>query len=206
LTGILSLGIILCVPHANANCHSAKGCAMQVLFDFANHRVVVDGEGQELVSLFSLIRDIAPQLPSITFTSTGSVPPPPHGSGSGSGVPSGASSGSGGANTNGGSSGDSPPPGMKQFVKDLSLGSISEKICAIAYYQATYMGKDTFSPREMDMWFTHAGQEKPSQMSVGIFDARKRHGYVESAGHGIWRLSTPGENLIIRKMQDPVAG
>ena len=165
---------------------------MQVAFDFASQRITVDGDGPELVSLFTLIRDIAPKMPSITFTATGVFPPATVQT---SALGNGASPLK--SITNG------APPTLREFVKSLSLGSMAEKVTAVAYYQAAHLNRPTFSPKEMGDWFTQAGIEKPNQMAVAVFDAKKRNGYVENAGHGVWRIATQGENFIIRKLQQP---
>src|ERR1700722_15881359 len=142
---------------------------MQVVFDFANSAVVINGDGPEVVSLFSLIREIAPKLPTITVKA----------SGVGQGVaPSG----------NGGGVDPPPPPStphqtMRQFVRSLSLGSLPERVTAIAYYQEKTLSRPTFSPKDMGDWFTQCGLEKPNQMAVTVFDTKKRNGFIENAGH-----------------------
>jgi hypothetical protein len=35
-----------------------------------------------------------------------------------------------------------------------------------------------------------------------VFDAAKKHGFLESAGHAKWKLTTQGENLITGKMNE----
>src|SRR4051812_39341026 len=92
--------------------------AMQVAFDFVNRRITVDGEGEELVSLFTLLREVPPQLPSITFTATGvaAAPQSPSTTGNGPGTPS-------VFNVNdlfGAGHGAAPPPPMREFVRSLS--------------------------------------------------------------------------------------
>jgi hypothetical protein len=37
-------------------------------------------------------------------------------------------------------------------------------------------------------------------MPVAVFYAKKKFGYVQSAGRGKWRLTTNGENLIVGKL------
>lgn len=167
---------------------------MQVVFDFANKKVVVDGDGPDLVNIFSLIKEIAPKLPSITFTSTGSVDSSSGGNGGGG---NGSGGGEGGGNSQTGHN-----QTMRQFVRSLSLGSLSEKITAIAYYQSKVLSRPTFSPKDMADWFTQCGLEKPTQMSVAVFDTKKRNGFIENAGHGSWKVSTQGENFIIRKTEE----
>lgn len=163
---------------------------MQVVFDFANQRINVDGEGQELVQLFSLLKEIAPQIPSITFSS------------SSSGAKGAGTNNDQGGNGNSGNGGSDIKQTMRQFVRSLSLGSMSEKICAIAYYQKTVLSRSSFSPKEMGDWFVQCGLEKPAQMPVAVFDAKKKNGYLDNAGHGSWKLDTQGENMIIRKIEE----
>ena len=54
----------------------------------------------------------------------------------------------------------------------------------------------------MGDYFIQCGFHKPSQMPVAVFDAKKKQGLVENAGHGAWKISTQGENLIIRKIEE----
>jgi hypothetical protein len=39
-------------------------------------------------------------------------------------------------------------------------------------------------------------------MPVAVFEAKRRFGYVESAGHGAWKIASEGENLIVRKLEE----
>jgi hypothetical protein len=168
---------------------------MQVTFDFANQRIEVQGDGPELVNLFAVVREIAPKLPSITFKSEGVAA---------AGKSAQGANGGGAAPPDGGTGAGGVPATqtMRQFVRSISLGSLSEKIAAIAYYQARHLSRPTFAPKDMSDWFTQCGLEKPSQMPVAVFDAKKKNGYVENAGHGAWKLATQGENLIIRKIEE----
>lgn len=165
---------------------------MKITFDFSAKRVAIDGDGPELVQVLTLVRDLAPTLPSISIETVGA--------GSPAGTPAGtlpSGNGAGGA-----TAGGSPPSTMRQFVRSLALGSMSEKIAAIAFYQARHLQKPTFSPKEMGDLFTQCGLEKPAQMPVAVYDAKKKNGLVENASHGTWKLSTQGENFIIRKLEE----
>jgi hypothetical protein len=172
---------------------------MQVAFDFANRRITVEGEGDELVKLFALVKDVAPQLPTITFVATGGS------AGATNGVAP-ASIASPSASHDFTTMPGAAPPTMREFIRGLSLTSMAERITAIAYYQSRFLSTPTFSPKEMGNWFTQCGLEKPNQMSVSVHDAKKRNGYIENAGHGVWRITTQGENFVVRRMQRPPEG
>jgi hypothetical protein len=58
----------------------------------------------------------------------------------------------------------------------------------------------------MSEWFGHCGFTKPSQMSVVVFDAKRRHGFIDSAGHGQYKLTTNGDNLVIGKLNQLEGG
>lgn len=91
---------------------------------------------------------------------------------------------------------------LRQFARALTLNNATEKITAIAYYVNKIEGCHSFSPREMDGWFTMCGFQKPSQMPVAIFDAKRKYGYMENAGRAMWRISNQGENLIAAKLEE----
>lgn len=46
------------------------------------------------------------------------------------------------------------------------------------------------------------GFQKPTQMPVALYDAKRKYGYAENFGRGMWRISNQGENLIIAKTED----
>jgi hypothetical protein len=54
----------------------------------------------------------------------------------------------------------------------------------------------------MDGWFTMCGFQKPAQMPVALFDAKRKYGYTENTGRGMWRISNQGENLMIAKVEE----
>jgi hypothetical protein len=163
---------------------------MKVLFDFSAGQIGIEGDGPELVQLLQLVHEIAPKLPAINILTT----PPKAGNGQ----------------TNGAGKhsliADHPAPAngttMRQFVRSLSLGSVAERITAIAYYQKHHGQRDSVSPKEMADWFTHCGLQKPSQMPVAMFEAKKRCGYMENASHGLWKISTQGENFVTGKLEE----
>jgi len=84
----------------------------------------------------------------------------------------------------------------------LSLSNSAERIAAVGYYANKIEGKQSFAPKEIDGWFTMCGFQKPAQMAVAIYDAKRKYGYVENIGRGMWRISNQGENLIIGKIED----
>ncbi|HQU46417.1 MAG TPA: hypothetical protein PK867_26660, partial [Pirellulales bacterium] len=62
--------------------------------------------------------------------------------------------------------------------------------------------RPSFSPKELDGWFTMCGFQKPSQMPVALFDTKRKYGYADNIGRGMWRISTQGENLITAKLNE----
>ena len=165
---------------------------MKITFDIGRQQIGIDGDAPELLELLTLVREIAPKLPSITIETTGNRSDAQrHTSNGALVVPAVASDATAPANRT-----------MRQFVRSLSLGSMAEKIAAIGYYQKHVLSRDTFSPKEMGDWFIQCGLQKPAQMPVAVFDAKKKSGLVDNAGHGVWKLSTQGENLVIRKMEE----
>ena len=91
---------------------------------------------------------------------------------------------------------------LRQFVRSLAFANAAERIAAIAYYVNKIEGKPSFSPMEMDGWFTMCGFQMPSQMSVALYDTKRKYGYAENIGRAMWRISNQGENLIIAKIED----
>jgi hypothetical protein len=160
---------------------------MRVTFDFPRQQVGIEGDGPELVQILSIVREIAPNLPSINIVTNQSAVAPDRGSSNG---------------IRSESAGNSAPKTMRQFVKALPLKSVYERIAAVAYYQNQFGGRPNFSPKEMGEWFVQCGFSKPSQMPVAFFDSRRRYGYIESASRGLWRITTNGENLIIGKLEN----
>lgn len=94
------------------------------------------------------------------------------------------------------------PKTLRQFARSLSLSNAPERIAAIAYYINKIEGRPSFSPKEMDGWFTMCGFQKPSQMAVALFDSKRKYGFTENIGHGMWRISNQGENQIIAKIEE----
>ena len=84
----------------------------------------------------------------------------------------------------------------------MTLENIAERVAAIAYSVNKVEGRPSFSPKEMDGWFTMCGFQKPSQMPLALFDTKRKYGYAENISRGLWRISNQGENLIIRKTEE----
>lgn len=174
---------------------------MKVTFDFCKQAISIEGEEPKLVELLTLARSIAPLLSQIQITtrspsasSPESVRPSP--------IP--IQSGQSEEQLTGGN-GDGAGPTihgqtLRQFVRSLTLENAYERAAAIAYYIKRHENREFFSPKEMGEWFTHCGLQRPSQMPVAMSDAKRKYGYIDSAGYGKWRITTSGENLIVGKM------
>ena len=39
-------------------------------------------------------------------------------------------------------------------------------------------------------------------MPVALYDTKRKYGYVDNIGRGMWKISNQGENLIIGKVED----
>jgi hypothetical protein len=164
---------------------------MRITFDFAKQQVGIEGDGPELVEVLGIVREIAPKLPSINIIAS-------------------QVNGSRDTRADNGfrleNQGSSATQTLRQFVRSLPLNNIYEKIAGISYYQNKLNRVSAFSPKELGEWFTQCGFQKPSHMPVALSDARRRYGYMESVGRGMWRLTTNGENLIIGKIEQGPAG
>lgn len=160
---------------------------MKVHFDFDRRAISIEGQEPELVELLKLVREIAPKLPQITI-SIHSIP---------------VSNQTVANDQKGGSlAAQASNQSMRQFARSLSLSNAAERIAALAYYGKHIEGKETFSPKEMSATFMACGFQSPAQMPVAVFDAKKRYGYIESAGRAKWRITTSGENLIVGKTEE----
>lgn len=163
---------------------------MKLIIDFAASQITIEGDGPELVTVLQAARDVAPMISEIkllTGTSTPKREEPADPSG-GTGVTAGGSK--------------RQWKSMREFTRWLGLASIAERLTGIAYYVKLHEGKTTFTAKEMDGWFTLCGFEKPAQMSVALSDAKRKAGTMEGAGYGNWKLTTTGENLITRKIEE----
>ena len=162
---------------------------MKIEFNFETQAVSIEGDGPDVVRLLELVQTIAPNLPKISINTAGTKK---KAKGKGDSPSDDDESNLDSANRNGET--------LRQFCRKLRLDSNSEKLVAIGYYKKEREEITCFTLREMDQWFTFCGFKKPGQMSVAMFNARKRFGYVESAGHGKWQVTRNGDNLIIGKL------
>ena len=167
---------------------------MKVVFDITAGRIAIEGDGPELLKVLEAARSLAPLVSQIQLITGRRHDAGDGGAFAGTDV-EGTQSSPERLNSQG-------QPTLRQFVRGLSLDNLSERIAAIAYYVNKIEGRPSFSPKEMDGWFTMCGLQKPSQMPLALFDAKRKYGYTESAARGIWRISNQGENLIIRKVEE----
>jgi hypothetical protein len=171
---------------------------MKITLDFAANKISIEGDAPQLLEIIAAVREAVPSIEEIVIT-TNSTRAPHSGPGPGESLPrlpSPPRSGSNGKTLNGQT--------IRQFVRSLPLRTAQERIVAIAYYMKHQEGRDVFSPKEMDGWFSICALPKPSQMPVALSDAKRHAGYVDSAGYGKWKLTNNGENLVVGKLN--VAG
>lgn len=164
---------------------------MKVVIDVSAGRLAIEGDGPDLIKVLEAARSLVPHVSQIQI------------------ITSGEPSRDGGQNDQreGQPTGGQPPASgsktLRQFVRALALNNAAERIAAVGYYVNKIEGKQGFSPKEMDGWFTMCGFQKPSQMSVALFDTKRKYGYIDNgSGRGLWKISTQGENLIIAKIED----
>lgn len=167
---------------------------MKVLFDIPLGRIAIEGDGPDLLKVLQAARDLAPHISQIQITAdgVGSVP-------QSTDEPQRPALGTATDRSANGMT-------MRQFARTLSLDNVADKIAALAYYANKIEGRPSFSPKEMDGWFTMCGFQKPAQMPMALFDTKRKYGYAESVSRGSWRISNQGENLIIRKIEERSEG
>lgn len=171
---------------------------MKVSFDLARNQVTIEGDGPDLMSLLQLVRDVAPKVSEIRLVTTPANAAMP---------PAGASPAGNGAS--GSAEGEKSPQGgptMREFARSMAPANLSEKIVAIGAYLERFESRSSFSPKEISDYFRICGFEKPAQMAVALFDARRKYGFLEKAGYGLWKLSTAGQNLAARRLNDNGGG
>jgi hypothetical protein len=162
---------------------------MKLLFDITAGRIVIEGDGPDLIKVLESARELAPHISQIQLT-TGSHEPQ-------------RQSDADRNSTRSGSNGQSAiPQTMRQFARSLALDNAAERIAALGYYANKVEGKPSFSPKQIDGWFTMCGFQKPSQIGLALYDTKRKYGYSENVGRGAWRISNQGENLIIRKIEE----
>lgn len=165
---------------------------MKIEFDLRSGRIALEGDGPDLLKVLEAAREIAPHVTQIQITAEAGGPARQE-----QDKPSNASSSQdvGGSNQT-----------MRQFARSLSLANSAERIAALGYYANKIEGRPSFSPKELDGWFTMCGFQKPSQMPVALFDSKRKYGLTENVSRGHWRLSNQGENLILGKIEDRLDG
>lgn len=166
---------------------------MKVTFDVISGRLAIEGDGPDLLKVLEAARSLAPTVGQIQIITSPSNEGP---------TAAENSEPTGGDVTPQAASNAETPKTLRQFARALTLSNSAEKIAAIAYYVNKIEGRPSFSPKEMDGWFTMCGFQKPSQMPVALYDAKRKYGYADNIGRGMWRISNQGENLIIGKTED----
>jgi hypothetical protein len=160
---------------------------MKVVFDLRSGRILLEGDGPDLIKVLEAARSVAPHVTQIQITAeTIDL----------------AESGVSQEPVGRPASPDTTKQTMRQFARSLSLDNVAERVAALAYYAYRVEGKQSFSPKEMDGWFTMCGFQKPTQMPVALFDTKRKYGYADNLSRGNWRISNQGENLIIRKIEE----
>lgn len=162
---------------------------MKVVFDLSAGRLVLEGDGPDLLKLLESARQLAPNISQIQIITSPETP---------TAVPSVVPELRPTTNSTAGT--------LRQFARSLALDNQAERISAIGYYVNKIEGRPSFSPKDMDGWFTMCGFQKPSQMPLALFDTKRKYGYTEGVSRGLWRISNQGENLIIRKMEESREG
>ena len=166
---------------------------MKVAFDLAAGRLTIEGDGPELLKVLEVARQLAPDVAQIQIVTSGREASndnrsqtQPYTSVQSEQKPNQSTA----------------PTTLRQFARSLTVNNASERIAAIAYYVNKIEGRQSFAPKEMDGWFTMCGFQKPSQMGVALFDCKRKYGYLENIGRGMWKISTQGENLILGKLEE----
>jgi hypothetical protein len=164
---------------------------MKIVFDVSAGRLAIEGDGPELFKLLEAAKELVPSISQIQIV-TGSKPAqnPPR-----TDVPADGTTELALPST-------VPSGTLRQFARSLTLANIAERIAAIAYYVNKVQGRPSFSPKEMEGWFTMCGFQKPAQMSLALFDTKRKYGYADNFSRGLWRVSNQGENLIIAKIEE----
>lgn len=162
---------------------------MKVTFDVTLGRLAIEGDGPELLKVLEAARLLAPDVKQIQIVTTSS--------------PSTETNELRQQPDRQSTSGTSPAnKTLRQFARALTLGNAAERIAAVGYYVNKVEGRSSFSPKEMDGWFTMCGFQKPAQMALTIFDTKRKYGYLDNIGRGMWRISNQGENLILAKLEE----
>ena len=159
---------------------------MKVVFDLSAGRLAIEGDGPELLKVLDAARQLAPDIKQIQIVTSAAPVSPAI---SEAKEPTNAQGLPGASKT------------LRQFARSLTLDNTSERLAAVAYYVNKIEGKQSFSPKEISGWFTMCGFQKPANMALAVFDAKRKYGFLDTIGRGMWRLSNQGENLITAKIE-----
>jgi hypothetical protein len=166
---------------------------MKVVIDVSAGRLAIEGDGPELIQVLEAARELAPTISQIQIVTSKSA----------QGRVDRTESLEKENTQNDTSLGQrARPKTLREFARSLSLNNSAERIAAIAYYVNKIENRQSFAPKDMDGWFTMCGFQKPTQMPVAMYDAKRKYGYADNIGRGMWRISTQGENLIMRKIEE----
>ena len=130
---------------------------MKVVFDVTEGRIAIEGDAPELLQVLEAARQLAPSVKQIQIVTSAITT---HET---SQVQSSV------ARDDKDVTKTTVEPSkmtLRQFARALSLNNASERIATIAYYVNKVEGKQSFSPKELDGWFTMCGFQKPVQMPV----------------------------------------
>ncbi len=114
---------------------------MKVVIDVASGRLAIEGDGPELLKVLEAARALAPSVKQIQIITSMETTSNEGAEGSGK-VESGSPPHS------------QVPKTLRSFARSLSLNNAPERIAAIAYYINKIEGRHSFSPKELDGWFT----------------------------------------------------
>lgn len=159
---------------------------MKVVFDIQNGKISLEGEREDIVRTLELAKEIAPYVSQIQITTKEIEDPLVNKSDFQK--PNSVTK-------------DLLPKSMRQFARSLPLANTAERLAVLAYFANKIEGKPSFAPKEMDAWFTMCGFQKPNQMSVALFDGKRKYGYLQNVSRGSWKISQKGEELIVAKIK-----
>ena len=160
---------------------------MKLTFDLHRNVLSIEGDSPDMLAILQEVKTIAPKISEIRIVTGASNVQAANDDESKKG-------GNGGGNQG--------AMGLREFARSLAPSNMAEKIVAVAAYKSRHENIHDFSPMEMGVFFMQCNFEKPSQMAVAIFDAKRKYGYLEKAVHGRWRLSTAGQNLVARRLEE----
>jgi hypothetical protein len=96
---------------------------------------------------------------------------------------------------------------LREFVRALWLRNTSERLCAIAFHQK--YGASPPMPvlrvEKISRCFRLCGFHH-AHIAGALLKAAKHDGLLESAGHGKYRISVKGEDLIVSRQLDKAEG